>query len=151
MQCTSAKTTNWDYSCFCNWKNKACASNSERKAVKKIKRYWKKTNNISQRKERRSEEQFQYCYHIRSPVDVGNTRHIHNAIIHQHQDKKMNGIPWRQQSECLDNFCVTWRDWQFRVKEQFPTRMAQMWFCIRVWENMDYHNDIFIAWIPNID
>lgn len=34
-----------------------------------------------------------HSYNKRVPVDVGNTRHIHNAIIHQHQDKKMNGIP----------------------------------------------------------
>lgn len=43
--------------------------------------------------EKLSEGQLQTCSHISSPVDVGNTRHIHNTIVHHHQDKKMNGIP----------------------------------------------------------
>lgn len=62
------------------------------------------------------------CSHVSSPVDVGNTRHTHNAIVHQHQDKKMNGIPWRQQREYLDNFYVTWKGWQFRTREYFPCK-----------------------------
>lgn len=77
----------------------------------------KKPSCFSMKGEKLSEGQLQSCNHINSPVDVGNTRHIHNAIVHHHQDKKMNGIPWRQQSEYLDNFYVTWRGWQFRARE----------------------------------
>lgn len=43
--------------------------------------------------EKLSVGQLQTCSYVSSPVDVGNTRHIHNAIVHHHQDKKMNGIP----------------------------------------------------------
>lgn len=76
----------------------------------------KKPSCFSMKGEKLSEGQLQTCSHISSPVDVGNTRHIHNAIVHHHQDKKMNGIPWRQQSEYLDNFYMTWKGWQFRAR-----------------------------------
>lgn len=83
-----------------------------------------KKTHASRWKERSPEEQLQSCGHKRSPVDVGNTRRIHNAIVHHHQDKKMNGIPWRQQSEYLGDFFVTFRGWKFRAREYFLTWMT---------------------------
>lgn len=94
---------------------------------------------FSLKAEKLSEGQLQTCSHVSSPVDVGNTRHIHNAIVHHHQDKKMNGIPWRQQSEYLDDFYVTWKCWQFRAREYFSMQITSMWCHIRVPVSLDYN------------
>lgn len=71
--------------------DKAPANNWERQ--EKRERGHKKSSCISMKGEKLSVGQLQTCSHVSSPVDVGNTRHIHNAIVHHHQDKKMNGIP----------------------------------------------------------
>lgn len=89
--------------------------------------------------EKLSEGHLQTCSHISSPVDVGNTCHIHNAIVHHHQDKKMNGIPWRQQNEYLDYFYVTWKCWKFRAREYFSMQITSRWCHIRVPVNLDYN------------